>query len=327
MSHTGHFDPAGGPTLFEWADLGRIGGLLGGAVASCFIPERADPAWIGLLDWVTRRLRPAAVREIAARMHRALGEDAASDWASLARGFWRMQMEDAWGRSRGMRAMGWRPHVRIEGLDRLDAALSRGRGAILWGMRFASATAIKQAFYYADRPLVHLSRARHGSPSDSRIGLQVAAPLYCRAENPYLRERVVIPLDGSPRYLQLLRKRLAANACVSIFGEHAGRQNVVRPVLGMKMEFAVGAPSLAWTEQSALMTVSAHREAPFCYRVEIDQEIPVDRSIERKGYAEQAVTEFASRLEARIRRYPADWQGWAYRNFTSCETSSATGVS
>jgi lauroyl/myristoyl acyltransferase len=248
-------------------------------------------------------------------MGRALGKDASFDDAAAARAFWRMRLEDAWGRSRAVRRMAWRPRVRLEGLERLEQALLRGHGAVLWGMRLASATAIKQALYGVGRPLVHLSRAQHGSPTETRLGLGLCAPLYCRAENPYLLERVVIPMDGSPRYLQQLRRRLAENGCVSIFGEHSGRQNVVRPVLTTHLSFAVGAPSLAWSEGAALLTVSAHREAPLAYRVEIDEEIPIDPAIPRKSFAEQAVTEFARRLESKIRRHPSDWQGWAYADY------------
>jgi lauroyl/myristoyl acyltransferase len=274
-----------------------------------------DPAWTALLDRGSRALAPGAVDELAARMRRALDADASFDGGEAARRFWRMRLEDAWGRARGVRRVRWRPRVRIEGLERLESALSRGRGAIVWGMRLASATAIKQAFHRAGHPLVHLSRAQHGSPTQTKLGIGLAAPLYRRAEDPYLRERVTIPLDGSPRYLQTLRARLRENACVSIFGEHAGRQNVTCRVLTTRLEFAIGAPSLAWAEDAALLTVSAHREAPLAYRVVIGEEIPVDRSQPRKVFAEQAVEELARRLEELIVRYPWDWQGWAYHEF------------
>jgi lauroyl/myristoyl acyltransferase len=247
-------------------------------------------------------------------MRRALPPESVVDPDAAARVFWLMRLEDSWGRARGVRPFRWNPRLRMEGFERIEAALARGRGAIVWGMRCASATAIKQAFHQAGKPLVHLSRAQHGSPTPSRLGLSVAAPLYCRAENPYLRERVVIPLEGPPRYLQTIRQRLRENACVSIFGEHAGRQNITRPVLSTHLDFALGAPSLAWSEGAALFTVSAHREGPFSYRIEVDEEIPVEASKPRKAFAEQAVAEFARRLEEKIVRYPSDWQGWAYHD-------------
>lgn len=294
--------------------MGRIGGLLGGAALSCLVPQALDLRLIALLDRVSAAFEPAEARDLAARMRRAI-DDPAFDAQAAARAFLRMRLEDSWGRARGMRRFGWRPRVRIQGLNRLDAALARGHGAILWGMRFASATAMKQAFHEAGHPLVHLSRAQHGSPSATRLGIRVAAPLYCRAENPYLRERVIIPADGSPRYLQALREKLRQNACASIFGEHAGRQNVSRRVLATRIDFAIGAPSLAWSEDAGLLTVSAHREGPFSYRIEVGEAIPVDRSLPRKAFAEQAVREFARRLEKTIVRYPWDWQGWNYHEF------------
>ena len=301
--------------LVDWRDVRRAAGLVGGAAVSLPWPQRWDPALVTLLERPTWRLRPGLVSGIADKMRRALPPDPAFDPDRTARDFLRMFLEDAWGRSRGLRRHGWRPQVRIEGMERLDAALQRGRGAILWSLRFASATAIKQAFYHAGRPLVHLSRAEHGSATMTKAGVGVVAPLYCRAENPYLAERVVIPLNRSPRYLKTLRERLGDNAVVSIFAEHTGRQNVSARVLTADLEFAVGAPSLAWTEDAALLTVSAHREGPFQYRVEIGEEIPVDRAQPRKDFASGAVAVLARRLETLIVRSPADWQGWMLRDF------------
>ena len=301
--------------LAAWADVTRIAGLAGGALASYLVPPSIDAATAAFLVRMRQRWLPGSLRRVSEKMRRALPVECLADPDEAARAFWLMRLEDTWGRARGVRRLNWRPQVRIEGMDRLETALSRGSGAILWGLRFGSATAMKQAFHQAGRPLIHLSRAEHGSPTNTRLGIGVAAPLYCRAETPYLRERVVIPLDGLPRYLQHLRRRLRENHCLSIFGEHTGRQNVVRRVLTADLEFAVGAPSLAWSEGSALLTVSVHREGPFRYRVQIGEEIPVDRSVPRKLFAETAVTELARRLEELIRRYPSDWQGWAYRDF------------
>jgi lauroyl/myristoyl acyltransferase len=179
-------------------------------------------------------------------------------------------------------------------------------------MLLSSGTAMKQAFYEAGLPLVHLSREEHGCFTQTTLGVRVVAPFFCRAENPYLAERVQIPLDGSLAYLNTLRRRLQENACVSIFGEHAGRQNGTVEVLGKPWSFALGAPSLAWSEGAALFTVHALRTAPFHYRVIVDPEIPVNRSLPRKIFARQALQEFARRLQRAIERQPGDWQSWSF---------------
>ena len=163
--------------------------------------------------------------------------------------------------------------------------------------------------------MVHLSQVDHGSSTRTTLGLRVAAPLYCRAENCYLKERVQIPLDESRHYVQTLRERLRAGNLVSIFGEHQGRQNYEARLLGTTIKLALGAPSLAWLEDAALFTVAPIRVGPFRYRIVIDEAIPVDRIQPRRLFAEQAAQEYARRLEARILQHPADWQGWLYREF------------
>jgi lauroyl/myristoyl acyltransferase len=248
-------------------------------------------------------------------MARVLPAGACGDPRQLAEEYVAMRLEDMWGRVRGVRRYGWRPAIEIEGLEHVHKALERGRGAILWSMRFSSSTVIKQAFFRAGLPLTHLSRDQHGSPSLTRLGIRVVGPLYCRAENFYLAERVQIPLDGSLGYLNRLRKRLRANACVSIFAEHEGRQSAEVEVLGARFRFALGAPSLAWLEDAELLTVYALRTAPFQYRVVIDEPIAVDGSLPRKVFAAQALAEFAKRLERLIIAYPGQWQGWLYRSF------------
>jgi lauroyl/myristoyl acyltransferase len=226
-----------------------------------------------------------------------------------------MRLEDIWGRLRGMRLFGWNPHIEWEGLDRLDAPLRDGRGIVLWSMRFSSATALKQAFYRQGLPFVHLSQVDHGSSTRTALGLRVAAPLYCRAENCYLKERIQIPLDGSLHYVQTLRARLREGRLVSIFGEHEGRQNYEAQLLGTVIKLALGAPSLASLENAALFTVAPVRVGPFRYRIIVDSAIPVDRGMPRRQFAEHAAAEYSRRLEARILQHPADWQGWLYRTF------------
>jgi lauroyl/myristoyl acyltransferase len=302
-------------------DIRRLAGLLSGSAASAVLPQRWDPTVVGLLEKLHRACFPAALDQISAKMARVLPQSTCADPSRLAAEYINMRLEDMWGRARGVRRNGWRPAIEIEGLERVHRALDRGRGAILWSMRFSSATVIKQAFFRAGLPLTHLSREQHGSPSLTRLGVGVAGPLYCRAENPYLAERVQMPLDGSLGYLNRLRERLRANARVSIFGEHGGRQGAEVEVLGARWRFALGAPSLAWLEGAELFTVYPLRTAPFQYRVVIDEPITADRSAQRKVFAAQALAQFAARLERLIIAYPGQWQGWLYRSF---ETASET---
>jgi lauroyl/myristoyl acyltransferase len=232
----------------------------------------------------------------------------------LAHGHIRTRMEDIWGSMRSMGLSASPPETELEGCDLVREALRRGHGAILWCMLLSSGLAIKKAFHDVGLPLVHLSREEHGAFTDTRLGVKVVAPFFCRSENVYLAERVQIPLSGSLAYLHTLRRRLRENACVSIVGEHKGRQNGTVEVMGKRWSFALGAPSLAWTEGAALFTVYALRIGSFRYRVVVEPEIPVDQSLPRKVFALRAVEEFARRLEKAIERQPCNWQGWSLGN-------------
>jgi KDO2-lipid IV(A) lauroyltransferase len=233
-------------------------------------------------------------------------------YARLAERHVEGRIEDMWGRVRGMRREGYAPAIEVEGLEHVRGALARGRGCVVWCMRIGSATVIKRGFRESGLPLVHLSRAQHGATTTTKLGIGLVAPLFRRVEDAALAERVQIPLGGSLAYLRVLEQRLAANRCVSIFGEHEGRQSVETAVLGIPRRFALGAPSIAWRTGAGLITAYALRESALRHRVVIEGELTVDRAMPRREFAELAVKRFAKRLEAAVLRHPAEWHGWFY---------------
>ena len=299
--------------LAAWPDLRRLGALLIGGAATAVWPARWDPILVESWFRLYRVVGGKTLDRIVSRMERHLpAAPGGETHRALAEHHVRSRIEDMLGRVRGLRRSGYRPAIEIVGVEHLRSALSRGRGAVVWGMRVGSATVMKQGFRDAGFPLVHLSRADHGSLTQTRVGLGVVAPLYRRGEDVLLRERVQIPLSDSLAYLRTVGERLAANQCVSIFGEHPGRQTIEVAVLGLSRRFALGAPSLAWRGNAGLLTAYVLRLGSFRHRLVIEEEIPVDTALPRRRFAERAVHEFAARLERSIRRHPGDWQAWFY---------------
>ena len=228
-----------------------------------------------------------------------------------------MRIEETWGRIRGMRRRGWRPQLKVTGLKHLREALKHGKGAVLWVKGFCGQAVFKKALWQEGVPLIHLSREQHGAPQETWLGLQFVAPLYCRVEDRYLTERVVIPLDNSLGYLRCLQERLFDNGCVSIMAEHRGRGSVTSTFFAVQAEFATGAPSLAWKCGSVLLPVRTVREGFFNYNVVIEEPIRLDRSEPRKDFVKAAVREFTQRLELHIRERPAEWMGWVAGDFSN----------
>ncbi len=117
-------------------------------------------------------------------------------------------------------------------------------------------------------------------------------------------------MDGRLGYVRRLLRGLGENCTVSIVGENKGRQNIGGEVLGRSVEFASGAPALAWRSGAELLTAYSIRLAPFRYRVVIESPLGVDRDLERKEFVRESVAEFCRRLEEQVRSHPADWLGW-----------------
>jgi len=297
------------------ADARSLALLSLGYLATAVVPRRAD-AWV-----VTRVMsgpvlvREPWVRQIADRMRHVLEPLLpAADFHAMATAYCEMFRENQW--------MRWRAthggHVPVEttvvGLQHLDAARARGRGAILWGMSFCETLVVKIGLHRAGVPLLHLSSANHGGAwPPSRLGLAILAPFYTAAETPYLTERIEIPADQTLGYMRILMDRLKANQCVSIAGDGiATRQNVTATVLGREAQFAPGAPGLAWKLGSALLPLHVVREGPLRYRIVIDEPVTVDATAEKSIFIHAAVAAFARRLEQRVLERPSDWAWYSH---------------
>jgi len=67
---------------------------------------------------------------------------------------------------------------------------------------------------------------------------------------------------------------------------------------------------------SALLPLHAVREGPLTYRIVIDEEIDVDRNLDKSSYIDRAVREFAGRLEQRVLEHPSDWAWYSHMVLT-----------
>src|SRR3989304_494056 len=140
---------------------------------------------------------------------------------------------------------GWRPHLRVNGREHIDAGLARGHGVILWVGLFVSSNIVtKMALADAGYRGTHFS--------GSRFGVRLLNPVQRRVEDRYLEERLLFTGRTGVGALRSLHERLRENRVVSItVGDIA--QNVVElPILGGRVSLAVGPLQLASTTGAAL---------------------------------------------------------------------------
>lgn len=292
------------PSLKDCIKIALLAAL---APPAWLLPE---PAW-----WIIARalarprmwLRGGAAAADDAAVDRALaaaGSDLRSRDVRLAYGA--AEIERYFQALREHAPWGWRPAIRVEGLDHVGAARAPGRGVLLYVHPTAHHTLIvKKALAANGIRCVHLSRPMHGL-SRTPFGARRLNPVVTRAEDRYIGRRLVLDEAAPSRGLRPLIKALATNEAVSITANASGRSHDLA-LFGGRLRLARGAASLSLTSGAPLLPVFAARLADGAYQVDI--QAPLVAST--RDDAEAALLEaYVERVAGFVARHPEQWMEW-----------------
>lgn len=275
------------------------------AVAWC-LPER----WWGIATGRVADLLPATRRTGTPSEQRGIetlfeGHPVALSPDRILAGYTANVRRDQLHFMRSHTRRGWHPRVDLVGGEHLDAALGRGRGAILWVAPFVfSYLVTKMALREAGYELGQLSRIAHGY-SASRFGIRVLNPIRTRIENRYLAERVVIGSDGMVAGpLARLTERLQANGIVAITVGAAGSRPYRCACLNARLEIARGAPNLMVRTGAVLLPVFTVRSAEGHFVTTIEHPLEAPQGTGRDQVPERVIERLVKRLEPYLLRWP-----------------------
>jgi lauroyl/myristoyl acyltransferase len=207
-------------------------------------------------------------------------------------------------------ANSWSPAIKTVNFDRIRAAQESGGGVILWvAHAFHGHLAAKIAFHNAGLRVSHLSHPTHGF-SSSHFGIRYLNRLQTTVEDPYLAERVLLPLEGQNKALHILSRRLRANGIVSITGQRGTGRTVETPFLSGIVKLAPGAPALGHMTGAAVLPVFAFRNEHDEIEVTVEPAIEILADAPRDAAVALAVRNYAAVLERYVLRYPRQWLGW-----------------
>lgn len=203
----------------------------------------------------------------------------------------------------------------VDGLHHLEAALARGRGAILWeSSGFGSRNLAKQVLAARGVELVQVHAEAHlAGFGDYRRSTwfrrTVAKPFFDRLTGSFAAAIVDLTPDGSLAFTRALARHLAANRVVCVaFDGSLGHGWVTVPFLGATRRFATGTVHLAaLTGAPLLPLLGVIDTAP---RVVIHEPIPVESAGDRDRLALATVMRYANLLEEWIRQHPGQYRGW-----------------
>lgn len=298
--------PNTSPAILNLHDVVVLVKLPVSTVIAWWLPER----WWGIVtdrvaDLMVALRRPGHAREQRGIERLFEGHPVALSPERIVAGHNANVRRDQLHFMRSYTARGWRPRIDVVGREHLEAALARGRGAILWVAPFVfSALLTKRALHEAGFAVSHLSRIAHGY-SRSRFGIRVLNPVRTRIENRYLAERVVIGSDGAvSEPLKRLTDVLTANGIVSINVGAAGSNPYSCSCLNGRFEIARGVPNLMLRTGAVVLPVFTLRTAErhFVTTIEPPLEAPPEADPDR--ISERMIERLAARLEPYLLRSP-----------------------
>lgn len=302
-----------GPRLFEGSDI-RETILLGLSVLTtktCPIEK-----WTNVVDKIHRLERRKAGRysHFRSRVIAFFGPDADD---AFAEALWHAHRTARHRRRMQVVAhrylTDYRPEIRLEGQQHLDAALARGKGAILWFDSFVHHPVIgKRPFADAGYVSWQLSSLDHGF-SRSKFGHAFLNPVQLSVEARYVDGRIAFNGSTAVAATREARQRLAANGIVRITNNAYIGRRVVDVPFGAAAWLSVATTPLNLSHKcgAALLPVAVLEDVPFRqYRVTVGPRLPVDGAAKEAAFRQTALS-YASYLEPLVRARPEQWIGWA----------------
>ncbi|HUT51742.1 MAG TPA: hypothetical protein VM325_20625 [Alphaproteobacteria bacterium] len=299
------------PPMVAFSDAGTLLGMLVLLPLAWGLPRRLWPIVCARVSPVVSLFEGTGGEDLTARIARYLG--ARKLVMPLPRIAMRARagfMEEFLGILRAHRPWQSTPRCTFHGGAHIAAALKGGRGAVLWIDEFhfyslASKVALAEAGFLT----VHLSHPTHGF-SKTRFGMAVLNPVKIRAENRWLKDRVMMSFAGATGALRALQRHLRAGDVVSVTGGADAAAPIELSFLDGMIRLAPGAPELAHMAKAPLLPVHTIYRENGTFEVTVEAPIEAPRDLDRAAFADAAAREYAARLEPVVLSYPHQWRGW-----------------
>ncbi len=195
-----------------------------------------------------------------------------------------------------------RQHMRIDGLEHLEAALAKGEGALLLVPHLGNFELGSMAL-----PLLGLSVAWVVRPMRNKLIWQHVTRQRTRTGGELISKR-----RAAPQILRVLRQ----GRVVGILNDQYphGTSAVFVPFFGVRCATTSGVATIALRSGAPVLPVYAVRDAPDHHVGTIQPALETPRSGDRKRDIEAATAAYNRAYEEVIRRYPEQYM-WATRRF------------
>ena len=198
--------------------------------------------------------------------------------------------------------------LHIEGEEHLDAAIKRGKGAILLGSHLNSIIMFAAMTLWRKRGY------------DMSVAFPSENDAWGRTKLRKLLEKIGKPRDTLSEavggfYCQFnirpIVKRLKENQIVGQTGDGWHSANFVEAeFLGRKLPFTTASWSIAQVSGAAILPLFITGDPSGNMRIIIEAPVTFDDSVDKKADMEKMVRHYAGRLEHHMLQAPQAWQHW-----------------
>jgi lauroyl/myristoyl acyltransferase len=217
--------------------------------------------------------------------------------------------------------------VDIRGLEHLQIAMNKGKGAILWessffGRRLLAKQILRQHGFAVDQVHGenHLGGFGHDRGSASRTQ-HLVWRFFENCERPFVREILYFKGRSSPAFIKVLRERLKQNGIICISADaQRGHKFIAVSMLGRTDFFPTATVSLAKLTGAPILPLFCIQESGDTVRLIIESPIPIEANGDRERCQEQTLIRYVSLLESYIKKYPEQYRNW---NFSKGDRASA----
>jgi len=290
-------------------------------LVACLPPRRA----FAVARWRGRRRYRRLAPEVKARMRRdiqlALGPIAESEIeAILQEGLEILSCDelDVFCYARAGRR-GFTRLVEVQGIEHLDWALQRGRGALLFSGHFGGAQGLLGALAARGYPLFGIVRAFHRDPWAQRVVFAWKTRWLERVQNG----PVLFAGQGSAERA-LARLREGKVGWVIIDAPPGKSRRVVDvEFLGQACRLSYGLIELAETAEAPILPFFVYYTAPHLRRAVIGPPVPLSTATDLEASRHDNLRRCLARIEAAIAEAPSHWMLWGH--FESLWRPAAAG--
>lgn len=268
------------------------------------IPQRAIPGLARLLGNAAFRLRGGQARVALENLRVACPEVDPGERLAIARESYVHFIWNVLDMARGH----WhtpgelRERVTIQGREHLEAALSRGKGALLLSGHIGNFEVAVQGLSLAGVPLLVIARPMQNPLLSARVWAS--------------RSRFGAELIDRDRAAAPMLRALRANRVVGVLNDQytSPSRGLFAPFFGLRASTAVGVAMLAVRTGAAIVPGYTVRDAADHHTFQFLPALDVPMTGDRRRDVELSAAAQNAALEGMIRRRPEQWM-WGHRRF------------